>query len=365
MFVAARHARGWYSQQELADAFEKKARELGLRIDVSVRQVRRWESAEPPWPTPEYLHVLHALFEQPLPILGFIPPFDADNLAAGNDTTACTAIRGLHATDQPGWWRTDPHEGDVDPRFGNLLTAEQSATAIRTYSAAIMPGLLQIYEYSIAVLRSHIPALPDEEVGLRADRRTRRLSAIGPKADGSRSMWFILDESALTNAIGGVDVLRAQLAHLLVVSTRRPDLRIQVLPDGLGAHPGLVGAFTVYDFMSRRVLHVEGLTGDSWSVRPSCVATYSLAYDHLLASALSVDDSMERIARRLAETETVWETTGDPSGAPAATRARTIAWRLRAASPSLETGSEPEAPNRSSVIAVDRKARRTLPDTVR
>lgn len=82
---ALRHANGWVSQQQLADAFEKKALECGLRLAVSVRQVRRWESADPPWPTPDYQKVLQELFGCPLTDLGFIPPWQADLDAATDD----------------------------------------------------------------------------------------------------------------------------------------------------------------------------------------------------------------------------------------------------------------------------------------
>ncbi|MFI1378309.1 hypothetical protein [Embleya sp. NPDC020886] len=71
VFVAARHQRGWHSQQRLADAFEQRAAECGFRIAVSVRQVRRWESAEPPWPSSDYQTVLESLFGLPLTMLGF------------------------------------------------------------------------------------------------------------------------------------------------------------------------------------------------------------------------------------------------------------------------------------------------------
>ncbi|MGW0663202.1 hypothetical protein [Streptodolium elevatio] len=80
---ALRHAKGWVSQQQLADAFEKKALECGLRLAVSVRQVRRWESADPPWPTPDYQKVLQELFGCQLADLGFTPPWQADLDAAG------------------------------------------------------------------------------------------------------------------------------------------------------------------------------------------------------------------------------------------------------------------------------------------
>lgn len=104
---ALRHARGWVSQQQLADAFEKKALECGLRLAVSVRQVRRWESAEPPWPTPDYQKVLQELFGCQLADLGFTPPWQADLDAAGPSN-------GGVLPPQPRGYGAGPVNGAVD-----------------------------------------------------------------------------------------------------------------------------------------------------------------------------------------------------------------------------------------------------------
>lgn len=72
---AARRAHGW-SQEEFAERFEAAARELGLGLSLSVRQVRRWESASPPWPHPPYRKVLQHLYLRPAEELGFSRPYE-------------------------------------------------------------------------------------------------------------------------------------------------------------------------------------------------------------------------------------------------------------------------------------------------
>lgn len=64
---SARHAAGYRSQQELATA-----------LGVGVRQVRRWESENPPWPHPELQQALTDLLGQDLESLGFTPPAGRD-----------------------------------------------------------------------------------------------------------------------------------------------------------------------------------------------------------------------------------------------------------------------------------------------
>lgn len=79
---AARQALGYRSQAALADALTAVAREIGLRIEVASRTVRRWESSEPPWPNPEYAAALEALFKRPVTELGFVPPWSEDATAS-------------------------------------------------------------------------------------------------------------------------------------------------------------------------------------------------------------------------------------------------------------------------------------------
>ncbi|MFG3657286.1 transcriptional regulator [Streptomyces sp. NPDC047706] len=73
---AARVAAGFNSQQDLADVLTEHARRMGIRgLSIGVRQVRRWESENPPWPQPDCQRVLVHLFGQSMESLGFAPPW--------------------------------------------------------------------------------------------------------------------------------------------------------------------------------------------------------------------------------------------------------------------------------------------------
>lgn len=75
---AARQGLGLRSQAALAEAVTEAARSIGLRISVTPRTVRRWESATPPWPHPEHAAALEALFQRPVTDLGFVAPWQDD-----------------------------------------------------------------------------------------------------------------------------------------------------------------------------------------------------------------------------------------------------------------------------------------------
>jgi tetratricopeptide (TPR) repeat protein len=74
---AARQAAGFASQQALAEAMASAASALGLRgFQVSVRQIRRWETANPPWPHADHQRLLSHVLHLPVDRLGFRPPWD-------------------------------------------------------------------------------------------------------------------------------------------------------------------------------------------------------------------------------------------------------------------------------------------------
>ncbi|MFG2951973.1 helix-turn-helix transcriptional regulator [Streptomyces adustus] len=79
---AARLAAGFRSQQALADA-----------LGVGVRQVRRWESVNPPWPHPDQAQALTRELGQEIEALGFTsphpqPPHRSRSVAGGSALTS-------------------------------------------------------------------------------------------------------------------------------------------------------------------------------------------------------------------------------------------------------------------------------------
>ena len=62
---SARQALGLRSQQQLADAVTRAGKSIGLRISITARTVRRWESDAPPWPHPDHQAAVEALFQRP------------------------------------------------------------------------------------------------------------------------------------------------------------------------------------------------------------------------------------------------------------------------------------------------------------
>jgi hypothetical protein len=81
---AARQHAGYASQQALAAALTRAAPQLGLgHLEISDRQIRRWESASPPWPRADHQRLLVHVLQLPIEELGFTPPWDVSPAGPG------------------------------------------------------------------------------------------------------------------------------------------------------------------------------------------------------------------------------------------------------------------------------------------
>ncbi|GAA0222397.1 hypothetical protein GCM10009527_018400 [Actinomadura nitritigenes] len=97
---AARQHAGYASQQALADAMTAAAPLLGLgNMQISARQIRRWESASPPWPRADHQRLLVHVLQLPVDQLGFTPPWESsDSPAPARPNATVPAIPGNGAT---------------------------------------------------------------------------------------------------------------------------------------------------------------------------------------------------------------------------------------------------------------------------
>ncbi|KOU16748.1 MULTISPECIES: helix-turn-helix domain-containing protein [unclassified Streptomyces] len=179
--------------------------------------------------------------------------------------------------------------------FQAYAEMEARAAYISTFQAQLVYGLLQTEEYARAVLGVRSEGDLDAKVAARMERQ-RILDRENPPL-----MWIVLSEAVLHQEIGGRDVMRNQLAHLLDLRGREW-VRVQILPFEAGAHVGLDGAFTVLRFDDTPdIVYTEDLVQGHMTANPQALREGSLRYDHLQAAALSLEDSAALIARVLEE----------------------------------------------------------------
>lgn len=189
---------------------------------------------------------------------------------------------------RPAWW--EPYTDALTDQYQAYIAAESRATAIMNYEAQVVPGLLQAAEYAFAVIRAdstlHDPETINQRVQVRMARKAVLIREPQPR------LHVILDEAVLARPIGGADVFKRQMLSLLEAS-ERPNVDIQVLSFGIGAHHALAGSFTILEFSegSPPLAYSEGLTGGVVRDDPTEVDAYYESFSSISAVALNHEDS--------------------------------------------------------------------------
>ncbi|MDG4790742.1 helix-turn-helix transcriptional regulator [Micromonospora sp. WMMD1102] len=191
-----------------------------------------------------------------------------------------------------GWW--EDYREVIGSWLSSYIAFEAEASELRAWSWGTVNGLLQTEEYARATFRGE-PAgrgRTPEEVERLVEARLARQRRL---ADDSLALWAVLDESLLHRRIGGPDVLKAQLDHLLAP---RGNVAIQVLRQQAVWHAGLNGAFTIMSFpLHPPTAFVETPAGDVNVEGAEEVRRFTLAFDYLRATAVSVEESRELIVK--------------------------------------------------------------------
>nr|MDT0661280.1 helix-turn-helix transcriptional regulator [Micromonospora sp. DSM 115978] len=236
---------------------------------------------------------------------GLVPvsPRDVADLAklyGVDDQEQIDALLAMAAASrQRDWWHK---YDDLHPRqFSVYLGFEGDAASIHTYQSLLIPGLLQTEDYSRAIFRAAQPGESDEEINRRVEARLLRQTLVkGPDAP---QLWAILDEAAVRRVVGGTDVMRSQLDHLVACS-KQANVTIQVIPFGSGAYMSMDGGFIILRFAEAEdpdVVCVDIRTRSLYVDDPAEVRRYTLAYEQLLALAATPDESIKLIAAAMKE----------------------------------------------------------------
>ncbi|MCJ1677165.1 helix-turn-helix domain-containing protein [Streptomyces sp. APSN-46.1] len=179
--------------------------------------------------------------------------------------------------------------------FQAYAEMEARAAYISAYEAQLVYGLLQTEAYARAVLGVRGKKGLDAKVAARMERQ------IILDRENPPLSWVVLSEAVLHQEIGGRQVMRNQLAHLLGMQ-ERDWVQVQILPFEAGAHPGLMGSFTILRFDDDPdLVYTEDFVQGHMTANPQALREGHLRYDRLRAAALSVEDSAALIARVMEE----------------------------------------------------------------
>jgi len=145
-------------------------------------------------------------------------------------------VQDARAEHSAGWWDRPLH--GVPEEMGVLASYAAEANSLTDWAVMLVPGLLQIEPYAMAVWQSG--GTTEEDAQFRWVARKRRQKILG-----TVDYTAFIHEAALYIPFGGRDAIREQLGHLIGARDRGIGVRIvpRRLPYGVISHSWLYMTF--------------------------------------------------------------------------------------------------------------------------
>ncbi|WP_237534887.1 helix-turn-helix transcriptional regulator [Streptomyces sp. SID3343] len=180
----------------------------------------------------------------------------------------------------------------------DYMQAEEDAISLHFYQTTLVPGLLQTEKYAWGLLNAHCPPLDDETIDQRLAARLQRQERLSRCP--TVLFGFVIYEAALRTLVGGAEVMRGQLLHLLEVGELR-NVSIQVLPADRGAHAGLNGPLVLLETAEHeQYAYAEGQESGVLHTAPGTIGVLVQRHGMIRAQALGIEESA-RFIRGIAE----------------------------------------------------------------
>ncbi|MFC0865271.1 helix-turn-helix domain-containing protein [Sphaerimonospora cavernae] len=216
-----------------------------------------------------------------------------------DEKTRAVVMGLVERANEPGWWH---RFSDVLPAwFQTYVGLEEAATRIRTYEVQFVPGLLQTKEYARAVITAGAVGAVPEEIARRVDLRLERQRILD--GEDSPLFWAVIDEAALRRPIGGVDVMRGQIQHLIDLMNQ-PNVTIQVIPFSYGGHAAEGGAFSILRFADPElpdIVYVEQLASALYLDKREELDRYIEVMERLCAVSTTPAETVDLLQRIIAD----------------------------------------------------------------
>ncbi|WP_329310915.1 helix-turn-helix domain-containing protein [Streptomyces sp. NBC_01262] len=203
-----------------------------------------------------------------------------------------TFLQSVREANKRGWWH---NYRDVMPDwFAAYLSLERAALQIRAYEPQFVHGLLQTQEYARALLTAGNPHAPDGATDRMVALRMQRQELL--HRQNPPRVWVVMDETVLRWPVGGAEVMRAQIDHLVAVNAL-PHVTVQIMPFRNGPHPAMrAGAFHLFRFKARElpdIVYLNGMVGAVYLDKDEDVLVYREALDRLGAQSVSARKTEE------------------------------------------------------------------------
>ena len=210
-------------------------------------------------------------------------------------TTLMTIAREAQ---ERGWW--EKFADEMGSRQALCANLEAGACRISEYQMVLMPGLLQTPEFTATRIRIDKADWSTEFDPARALEARAGRQRVLDRPGGAR-YEVIIDELAVRRPAAPVEIMAAQLRHLVALSHSKPKHAIRVLPLGVAipGHAVPKSAFSIYRYPDPDdpvVVAVDTVTSDLVLTEHSHAHHYLQLYENLRDAALSPAASLDLLA---------------------------------------------------------------------
>ncbi|MGW1585602.1 helix-turn-helix domain-containing protein [Streptomyces sp. NPDC002386] len=173
--------------------------------------------------------------------------------------------------------------------FRQWAGLEKLAITLYTYECRMIPGLLQTEAYARALFTEQLPPLDDEQIEAQWDARSDRQQLLSQRPNTAFS--FILEEHLFRRSIGGAEVTRQLIHHVLDIGELR-NVEIQIMPTMQASHAGLAGPMQLLETPENKwFAYCEGQRGGLLVTDPKEISILQRRYARMRSQALTLEGS--------------------------------------------------------------------------
>ncbi|WP_055493734.1 helix-turn-helix transcriptional regulator [Streptomyces sp. TP-A0356] len=168
--------------------------------------------------------------------------------------------------------------------FQQWAGIEEEAISLYAYECRAIPGLLQPEPYIRAIFERRLPPVTEERLEREVAARLERQQLLGRRPNTAFS--FVIEQALIVRRVGGCEVTRALIDHLLGVGELR-NVEIQIMPLQQEDHVGVDGQMYLSETPDHQWFgYTEGQRSSSLINAPEDVSVLLQRYGKLRAQAL-------------------------------------------------------------------------------
>ncbi|MGO4751225.1 Scr1 family TA system antitoxin-like transcriptional regulator [Streptomyces sp. 2MCAF27] len=207
-------------------------------------------------------------------------------VATGN--TGALRRAAQHLSRQPG----------LAAWFRQWARLERAAIALYTYECRLIPGLLQTEAYARTLCEQQLPPMSDAQIESQWATRAERQRLLSERPNTAFN--FIVEEHLFLRRLGGAEVTRELIDHMLAVAELR-NVEIQVMPLARN-HAGIAGPVQLLETPENRwFAYCEGQESGQFITASKVVSVLQMRYARMRSQALTLDDSLSLLQRMRGE----------------------------------------------------------------